>query len=41
VARPRRARLAGALEPLTPDERVTFITTLRAYEQALSEPHPW
>ena len=29
-----------ALEPLTPDERVTFITTLRAYEQAISEPHP-
>ena len=27
-----------ALEPLTPDERVTFITTLRAYEQAISEP---
>jgi DNA-binding MarR family transcriptional regulator len=29
-----------ALEPLTPDERVTFITTLRAYEQAISEPYP-
>jgi DNA-binding MarR family transcriptional regulator len=29
-----------ALEPLTPDERVTFITTLRAYEQAISEPQP-
>jgi DNA-binding MarR family transcriptional regulator len=29
-----------ALEPLTPDERVTFITTMRAYEQAISEPHP-
>ena len=29
-----------ALEPLTPDERVMFITTLRAYEQAISEPDP-
>ena len=29
-----------ALEPLTPAERVTFITTLRAYEQAISEPPP-
>ena len=29
-----------ALEPLTPDERVTFIATLRAYEQAISEPDP-
>ena len=29
-----------ALEPLTPDERVTFITTLRAYEQAISDPPP-
>jgi DNA-binding MarR family transcriptional regulator len=29
-----------ALEPLTPDERVTFITTLRAYEQAISDPQP-
>jgi DNA-binding MarR family transcriptional regulator len=27
-----------ALEPLSPAERVTFITTLRAYEQAISEP---
>ena len=29
-----------ALEPLTPAERVTFITTLLAYEQAISEPPP-
>lgn len=29
-----------ALEPLTPNERVTFITTLLAYEQAISEPQP-
>jgi DNA-binding MarR family transcriptional regulator len=29
-----------ALEPLTPDERVTFITTLLAYEQAIADPPP-
>ena len=29
-----------ALEPLTPAERLTFVTTLRAYEQAISEPYP-
>jgi len=29
-----------ALEPLTPEQRATFIATLRAYEQAISETDP-
>jgi DNA-binding MarR family transcriptional regulator len=29
-----------ALEPLTPTQRTTFVLTLRAYEQAISDPDP-